>query len=149
MTRSGLGIAFLAALCTTPVQAAADASAKGGVAAFAPAADLKWNDVPGFEGVRMAVVDGDPAKGPAHVFMKFTAGFSSPRHFHHADHFVTVLAGTMVLAVDGKDHVLPAGSYFSFRGKRPHSTRCEAGADCVLFLDARSKWDVVPAPAGT
>jgi hypothetical protein len=33
----------------------------------------------------MAVVDGDPAKGPAHAFLKFAPGFSAPRHFHVLD----------------------------------------------------------------
>jgi hypothetical protein len=26
----------------------------------------------------------------------------------------------------------------------PHATRCEAGAECVLAMDVRGKWDVVP-----
>jgi hypothetical protein len=45
---------------------------------------------------------------------------------------------------DGKENKLPAGSYFSFKGKKAHMTKCEAGADCVLSMDARGKWDVVP-----
>ena len=147
MTSSGLKFVMLAVLCTTPALAFADASAKGGGAVLVPAEDLKWNDVPGFDGVKMAVVDGNPGKGAAHVFMKFTPGFSAPQHFHAANHYVAVLAGTIVLGVDGKDYKLPAGSYFSFTGKKQHTTRCDVGADCVLFLDARSKWDVVPVKA--
>ena len=55
----------------------------------------------------------------------------------------TVVTGTMVLTVDGQDRKLPAGSYFALTGKKPHATRCEAGAECVLAIDARGKWDVV------
>jgi quercetin dioxygenase-like cupin family protein len=55
-----------------------------------------------------------------------------------------VLSGTMVFTVDGKEYKLPAGSYFSFIGKKQHITKCEAGADCVLAIDARGKWDVIP-----
>jgi quercetin dioxygenase-like cupin family protein len=144
MTSRGLKFVILAALCTTPALAMAGAGGKGAAATLAPASDLKWNDVPGFDGLKMAVVEGDPAKGPAHAFLKFAPGFSAPRHFHSANHYVTVLAGTLVLGVDGKDHELPAGSYFSFTGKKQHTTRCDAGAECILFLDIRSKWDVVP-----
>jgi quercetin dioxygenase-like cupin family protein len=61
---------------------------------------------------------------------------------------VNVLAGTLVLAIDGKEQKLPAGSYFSFTGRKPHATRCDAGADCMLAVDARGKWDVV-APKAT
>jgi quercetin dioxygenase-like cupin family protein len=113
-------------------------------AVFAPAGDLKWQDVPGQQGVKLAAVQGDPGKGASHFFAKFAPGFSAPLHHHTANHYVTVVSGTLVLKVDGKEHKLPAGSYFEFSGKKPHETRCEAGADCVLSIDARGKWDVVP-----
>lgn len=116
---------------------------KGGSAVLIPASDLKWNDVPGFPGVKMAVTDRDPAKGPHHMMLKFAGGFSAGLHHHSSDHYGTVLAGTLVLTVDRKENKLPAGSYFSFKGKKQHATRCEAGADCVLSMDARGKWDVV------
>ncbi len=117
---------------------------KTGGAVFAPAPEVKWQDVPGMQGVRVATLGSDPAKGPSHFFLKFAPGFSSPVHHHSADHFVTVVSGTLVLAVDGKEHKLPAGSYFSFSGKKQHATRCETGAECVLAMDVRGKWDVVP-----
>jgi quercetin dioxygenase-like cupin family protein len=116
-----------------------------GKAVFVPASSLKWSDVPGMQGIQVAAVDGDPAKGPSHFFLKFTAGFSAPLHHHSANHSGTVVAGTMVLTVDGKEEKLPAGSFFSFSGKQPHMTKCEAGADCILSMDVRGKWDVVPA----
>jgi hypothetical protein len=46
--------------------------------------------------------------------------------------------------VDGKETKLPPGSYFQFTGKKPHMTRCDAGADCMLFIDSRGKWDILP-----
>ena len=118
-----------------------------GKAEFAPAGDLKWQDVPGMQGVKLAAVHGDPNKGASHFFAKFSGGFSAPLHHHNANHYVTVVSGTLVLVVDGKEHKLPAGSFFSFDGKKPHETRCESGADCVLAIDARGKWDVVPEKA--
>jgi quercetin dioxygenase-like cupin family protein len=104
--------------------------------------------VPGFDGVKLAVGDGNPAKGPAHFFMKFAPGFSGPQHVHDANHYVVVLAGTMVLGAGGKAVRPPIGSCVSFTGKKAHSTNCDAGAECMLFVDARSKWDVVPVKAG-
>jgi quercetin dioxygenase-like cupin family protein len=119
------------------------AFAKGGTAVLTPAADLKWTDVQGFPGLKMAALDGDPAKA-GHFMMKLPAGFSAPLHHHSPDHYVTVVSGTLVLTVDGKETKLPAGSYFSFKGKKAHMTKCDAGADCILFNDVRGKWDVVP-----
>jgi hypothetical protein len=50
----------------------------------------------------------------------------------------------MVFGVDGQEQTLPAGSYISYTGKKQHTTKCTDTAGCVLFLDAHSKWDVVP-----
>jgi quercetin dioxygenase-like cupin family protein len=126
-------------------------------AVFTPAADVKWGDVANVPEIKLAAVEGDPAKGPHHSLMKFTAGFSSPVHHHSSDHHVVVVQGTMVLTVDGVETKLPAGSYFSLTKKQAHQTKCEAGTDCIIFLDVRGKWDVVapkekkedakPAPA--
>jgi hypothetical protein len=121
----------------------AQAAEKGKGALLVPAAEVKWGDVPGMTGVQMAPIDGDPAKGPSHFLLKFVGGFAAPLHHHSANHFVTVVAGTVVLTVDGKEQKLPAGSVFSFSNKTKHTTSCAAGADCVLSVDSRGKWDVV------
>ena len=113
-------------------------------ALLVPAADLKWSAVPNMTGIQIAPVDGDPSKGPSHFFIKFDAGFTAPVHHHTANHSVTVVAGTLVLTVDGKEQKLPPGSFFTFTNKTKHATACEKGADCILSLDVRGKWDVIP-----
>ncbi len=146
--RSCFGAIGTALIISTVTAIPIVAQAKGsGASVVTTAADLKWNDVPDFPGLKMAVASGDPAKGAGHFFIKFAPGFAAPLHHHNADHFVTVLGGTLVLNIDGKDAKLPAGSYFSFSGKKPHTTRCDAGAECILFIDARGKWDVIPEAA--
>jgi quercetin dioxygenase-like cupin family protein len=142
--KSSLAIAIALSLALSAAHATAADSKKGGNAALVPAGDVKFNDVPGFAGVKMAVLEGDPAKGAHHSMLKFTPGFSAPLHHHTANHFGIVVAGTLVLTVDGKETKLPPGSYFSFRNKQQHMTKCDAGAECVLSMDVRGKWDVVP-----
>jgi quercetin dioxygenase-like cupin family protein len=146
MTRQRMCIVLAGALgLAVVVGGQARAGKKAAAAAvLTPTTDVKWNAVPGMDGIMLAVVEGDPAKGAHHSFMRFTGGFAAPEHHHSADHFVTVIAGTLVLTVDGKATEFPAGSYFAFTGKKPHATACKAGAECVLFIDARGKWDVVP-----
>ena len=108
-------------------------------------AELNWNDVPDVPGAKIASLQGDPGKGPSHFFLKLPAGFSAGLHFHNADHWVAVVAGTVVLVPEGGvEKTLPAGSGFVFTGKKKHTTACAAGTDCILFIDARAKWDVVP-----
>ncbi len=143
-----VAVAFLAVGLLA--QAVVAQEGKASNATLTPAGNMKWTPVEGFPGLQMAVAEGDPTKGPSHFFIKFIPGFTAPLHHHTSDHYVTVLAGTLVLNVDGKDHKLGPGSYFAFKGKAKHTTRCEPGAECLLFADARSPWDVIPeaAPAG-
>ena len=136
---------ILAALCIgSTLGICLPALAAGGKAVLTPASEIKWADVPGFPGVQMAALSGNPAKGAHHSMLKFTGGFSAPVHHHTPDHYGTVVAGTLVLVSGGHEVRLPPGSYFSFTGRMPHATRCEAGADCILAIDSRGKWDVVP-----
>lgn len=136
--------AFVVMLVTAPAVTSAKMKAKPADAVFIEAKDIQWKEVPGFAGVHTATVEGDDMKGQHHAFMKFEPGFSAPMHHHSADHYVAVVAGTMILTVDGQEHRLPAGSYFSFKHRGHHATTCAAGAECVLFADVRGKWDVVP-----
>jgi len=105
--------------------------------------DLKWKDA-GIPGVTTAAVAGDMAKGPSQFFLKYPAGFVTPVHHHSPDHHVTTISGNLVLILDGKEFRLTPGSYFSFTGKTPHAARCEGSEDCVMFVETRGAWDVVP-----
>ncbi len=142
------GIVGVVLLVSAAALAKDEASKKGGATApFVAGSDLKWGDVPDRPGVKLAAVQGDPSKGPSHFFIKLPAGFSVPLHHHTPDHYVMVVAGTVVLNVDGQDRSLPAGSYFAFTGKKKHTTHCAEGAECVLFVDSRGKWDVLEEKA--
>jgi anti-sigma factor ChrR (cupin superfamily) len=117
----------------------------GGKAVTVPVGDLKWKDAgPETPGVQYAAVAGDPMKGAGKFFVKLPSGFSVPLHHHTADHFAVVVSGTVVQNVDGQDHTFPPGSFFGYTGKKQHTTSCTDPAGCVIFVDAHSKWDVVP-----
>jgi quercetin dioxygenase-like cupin family protein len=140
-----LACAVVALVVSVPAGAEApkEKAASAAKAVLWPAADLKWADVPNFP-VKMAVLWGDPAKGAHGALHKFPAGFEAPMHHHTADHHVVVVAGTMTLTPAGEAaKSLPAGSYFMFAGKKSHATKCEAGAECVLFIDCAGAWDVL------
>lgn len=114
-------------------------------AVVVPAAKLAWT-AGAIPGVGTAVVAGDLATGPSRFYLKYAAGLVTPLHHHSADHFVTTVAGELVLVVDGVEHRLAPGSYFALTQKAAHVARCEGASDCVMFIDARGAWDVVPEP---
>jgi quercetin dioxygenase-like cupin family protein len=135
--------AVLVAVCgLSSVAVAQDKMAKSH-AVLTPAADIKWTDVPNAPGVQISVVEGDAAKGAHHFYLKFAPGFAVGAHHHSADHYATIVSGTLVLTVDGKETKLPGGSYVQLTNKTKHATKCEAGADCIMFIHSKGKWDAV------
>jgi quercetin dioxygenase-like cupin family protein len=112
-------------------------------AVLVPTADERWTDVPGYPGMKRAMVDGDPTQGAARFFLKLAPGLTLAKHHHSADHYGTVVAGSLVLTTDEGPQLLGPGSYFSFVGGNAHATRCTPQAECVLFIDARARWDLV------
>ena len=107
-----------------------------------PKADLKWQKL-GNAGVAAALVSGDMEKGSSRFFLKYPVGLVTPLHHHTADHYVTVVSGTITLTVDGKDHKLGPGSYFELTQKKPHAAKVEGNEDAVMFIQAEKAWDVV------
>jgi hypothetical protein len=140
MVRTVARAAIVVAALLVPLVVGAKDTGKD---SFAPAGDLKWKDVPDSPGVQLAAVHGDPAKGASRFFVKLPSTFNTPLHHHTADHSGVVISGTIVFN-DGQDHTLPAGSYWTFTGKKQHTTKCTDAAGCTLYIDAHGKWDVVP-----
>jgi anti-sigma factor ChrR (cupin superfamily) len=135
-----------AVVLAAPLARAADAAAAKGT--LLPPDQLKWVAAQGVQGVQTAVTWGDPAKGPHGAFHKFTPGFSAALHTHSANTHAVVLAGTMAEAgEDGKETKLPAGSFFSQPNTWKHTTKCLAGAECVLYMEADAAWDLKPVEA--
>jgi ChrR-like protein with cupin domain len=57
--------------------------------------EVKWTERPGFDGVKFAVVQGDPSKPGVYVIRaKFSPGTMTRPHWHPEERFVTVLQGT-------------------------------------------------------
>jgi mannose-6-phosphate isomerase-like protein (cupin superfamily) len=118
-----------------------------GVAALAadsvvvPKADLKWKDMG--NGVTAAPVSGDMEKGKSRFFLTYPVGLVTPKHHHDADHYVTVLSGSITLTVDGKEHKLGPGSYFSMTKKASHTAKVEGNEPAVFFIEADGPWNVV------
>ncbi len=119
------------------------AKMKDSNAVFIEAKDMKWTAVPETPGIQVAVVEGDLKKGNHHAMHKFDAGVSVPMHHHSSVTYATVIAGTMIITMDGTEHRLTPGSFFTYKNKQKHTTVCAPGAECILFVDVRGKWDVM------
>jgi mannose-6-phosphate isomerase-like protein (cupin superfamily) len=124
------------------IAAASVLTMAAGKAVVVAKADLKWKDM-GIPGVAAAPVSGDMEKGASRFFLKYPVGFVTPKHHHTADHYVTVISGTITLTVDGKDHKLGPGSYFALTEKMSHTAKVEGTEEAVFFIQADGPWDAV------
>ena len=85
---------------------------------------IQWHDSP--EGVRSAVMYGDPSKpGMYIILVKWLPGHMSHPHFHPNDRFITVISGTWWVGTGPKFDPnstvpLPAGTFVTHFAKQIH-----------------------------
>ena len=84
--------------------------------------------------------------GPAHFYTRYAKGYAGGLHSHTSDHGGWILAGTVILVIDGKETRLPPGAFYFVKGGKPHIARCDPGDECIMTVDVRGKWDVVAEP---
>ena len=157
--RTGLACAsaFLMAaaiLAQAPAEPAAKAKSAprasgAGKLVTMPAADLKWTDMDGAPGVKVADVWGDHTKGAYGAFVKFPAGFTAPLHTHTHSIKLVVVQGTFVQQPEGKPEFrLGPGSYEDQPGgSYKHTTTCDKASECVIFMQSAGKFDLKPVEA--
>ena len=116
--------ALAAALALFSVTARADKD-KAGFVRVTPD-EVKWMDRPGYDGVKFAVIQGDPSKPGVYVVRaKFSPGAMTRPHWHPEERYVTVLSGTWY-AGEGdtfdpdKTVPLKAGSFMMHPAKAHH-----------------------------
>jgi len=121
---------ILAAMALTATAAVAQqpTDAMGGMSAVA-ASGITFADiaVPGFDaGMKIAVIDGNPDEaGPYTLRLSFPAGYRFPAHFHPMAENLTVLSGTLLLAMgeradESKLQSYGAGDYLHLPATKPH-----------------------------
>lgn len=135
-TRNLVFLSAISLFAAAPMPAAAE----GGVT-VTPSAELQWKDMG--NGVSAAQVSGDMATGPSRFFLKYPVGLATPNHHHDADHYATLVSGTVTLEVGGKRYTVGPGSYFALTDKAPHTAKVEGNEPAVFFIQADGPWNVV------
>jgi quercetin dioxygenase-like cupin family protein len=96
---------------------------------------------------QMAVLWGDPAKGPSAMLLKFKMG-RGRLHFHTADYHLVLLQGTMKHWAEGEQEVdaklLGPGSYWFQPGTQVHADSCLSD-ECLMFVKWEGKRDSIAA----
>lgn len=99
-----------------------------------PAAQIKWVDLSGIPGAKMAVLWGDPKTGAYGALKKLPGGKTLALHTHTFEQKVLTVSGSIALTLEGgAAQELPAGSYALIPAGAKHTAECKTGSDCLYF----------------
>jgi quercetin dioxygenase-like cupin family protein len=120
--------AVFVALAAVLVLFAMDAGAEKDKAGFVRVTpeQVEWKERPGYDGVKFAVIQGDPTKPGIYVVRaKFSPGAMTRPHWHPEDRFVIVVSGTWYTGEGDtfdpdKTQPLKAGSFMMHPAKAHH-----------------------------
>lgn len=110
-------------------------------------APLKLEGLP--EGIEIAVLRGDLAKGGGEILLRTPPGYVVPNHSHLSDEVYVWLKGSFTyVAADGTRQAMSAPAYISLPGQTPHALEC-GSEQCVFYLRYSRPFDlhVHPMPA--
>lgn len=115
---------------------------------FTAKEEMKWIDM---GGPKMAALSGNPQKGAYVGLLTLpggAAGFTSPFHSHSGDYEAVQITGTSTHWLKGEDGTkakkMTPGSYWTMPAKLDHVSQCEKGAECVVLVMQKKKFDFVP-----
>ncbi len=142
MLRIALAISMVASLATAPVATAADAPAPTAAAARERALGvndprLQWGPCPPLfaPGCQIAVLQGDPAKPNADVFLRIPGGYTIPPHSHTSAEHLVLVSGELDVHYKGKPAVaMKTGDHAYGPPGLPHLGHCRSQTPCTLFI---------------
>ncbi|QWV94819.1 cupin domain-containing protein [Geomonas oryzisoli] len=113
--------------------------------------DIQWHaGPPAIPGAQMAVLEGDMTKAGFFVVrLKLPAGTKIAPHFHDKVERVTVISGTVKLAMgvtQDNPTVLPAGSYFAIPPKKAHNAWVDE--ETVVQIATHGPWSLHAVKGG-
>lgn len=138
---TSVGLSLLAGAFLAGVAVGKDAPVK---AKFLAAEEVKWEDI---GGPKLGLLTGDYKKGPYGALIKMPAGYTWPLHSHTGSYEAVEISGTSSHWLKGEDGTkakkMTPGSYWTFTGKAEHISSCAPGADCIMFVWQKTKFDFV------
>jgi hypothetical protein len=100
----------------------------------------------------VAPIQGDGTKGAYLGYLKLPAGFESPPHMHTNDYWSILVQGKMThWAANGgsekESKQLGVGDLTHMPGKLDHVSKCYPGAECIMVVMQKGKFDFIPSKA--
>jgi quercetin dioxygenase-like cupin family protein len=151
LQRIGLAATLLLSPAMAPAATSAGAGTARPLALSAADPALQWGPCPPvFPGpCEIAVLQGDPAKPNADVFLRIGPGHALPAHTHSSAERMVLVAGELAVKYKGVAQVvLTPGSYAYGPAGLPHRAHCQSKEPCTLFIAFEGPVDAVAHAGG-
>jgi len=125
----------------------ADLSAQSAPITRSVSSALQWGPCPPIfpTGCQIAVLNGDPSKPNADVFLRVPGGYTIPAHSHTSAERMILVEGQLTVVYKGAAAaVLTPGQYAYGPASLPHEARCKGGKSCTLFIAFEGPVDANP-----
>lgn len=146
---SAFAIAFASsgvALCVASAPVSAQTAAVAGPITRTVASVTQWGPCPSIfpAGCQIAVLNGDPSKPNADVFLRVPSGYTIPSHAHTSAERMILVAGRLTVRYKGAAAaILTPGEYAYGPAGLPHDARCSGGKACTLFIAFEGPVDAI------
>jgi len=149
MTKVRISAFALALSLSTVAQLAAGASLSAQTAPITRSVSSapQWGPCPAIfpAGCQIAVLNGDPSKPNADVFLRVPGGYTLPAHAHtSAERMILVEDQLTVVYNCAPAAILNPGQYAYGPANLPHEARCKGGKSCTLFIAFEGPVDAIP-----
>jgi len=108
---------------------------------------LEWGSCPPLfpTGCQIAVLNGDPSRPNADVFLRVPGGYTIPAHSHTSAERMVLVEGRLTVTYKGAaPAVLTPGVYAYGPAGLPHSATCAGTKPCTLFIAFEGPIDANP-----
>ena len=96
-------------------------------------------------GVSMAVLWGDPEKGPHGTFTKFEPGFDAGMHTHTSDVWLVVIKGAYLYKDEAGEKRVGPGDFLRVPGGHKHWSGGDKTEGALFYQEGSMKFDLIPA----
>jgi len=141
---SGMAALILAASSLGSAQAQSGAHKSDKSVVYASAEKAKF-DVSPMPGVSMAVLWGDPNKGPHGTFTKFVPGYDAGTHTHSSDVWIVVIKGAYLYKDESGEKRVGPGDFIRIAGGHKHWSGGDKTEGALFYQEGAGKFDLTPA----
>src|ERR1035438_4004631 len=142
---SGVAALMLAAMSMGIAEAQKTSTAKKKSVIYVAADKSEFKESPAAAGVSVAVLWGDPDKGPHATFTKFAPGYDAGMHTHTSDLWIVGVKGAYLYKDEAGEKRVGPGDFLRVPGGHKHWSGGDKTEGAIFYEEGSGKFDTIPA----